>query len=237
MKTIFAILALCLSVATAPAEIDVFSAASMTDALRALAARFEADGGEKVRFNFASSGTLARQIDAGAPADLFVSANADWMDWLAKRSAIKTDMRFDLAANTLVLIAPPGSTLKFDGSIAGRVAVGDFKGVPAGMYTESALKHMGWLEAWRPHLVMSSNVRTALLYVERGEVAAGVVYATDAKASGKVEVIGTFPPESHDPIVYPIAACSTKKAALEFLDFLKSPEAQAILSDQGFSKP
>ena len=170
----------------------------------------------------------------GAPADIYVSANTQWMDWLETKADIQKKSRFILAANALVLVAPPGSPLKFDGTMDGRVAVGDFKGVPAGMYAEEALKHMGWLDDWKPNLVMSSNVRTALLYVQRGEVDAGIVYATDAKAAN-LPVVGTFPPESHSPIVYPAAAVSKKEGAIGFLQFLKSAKAKTILKEHGFA--
>ncbi|VGO16026.1 Molybdate-binding periplasmic protein [Pontiella desulfatans] len=237
MKTLPTILsALCIALQVR-ADFTVFAAASTTDVLKELAASHKEQGGEPVRFNFASSGALARQIDAGAPADLFVSANAKWMDWLETQSACRKETRFDLAANSLVMVAPPGSSLAFDGTISGRVAVGDFKSVPAGMYAKEALEHLGWLETWRPNLVPTSSVRTALLYVQRGEVAAGIVYATDAQAAGHLEVVGTFPAEAHSPIVYPVAAISGNKAALQFLDFLKTAKAKAILKKHGFADP
>ncbi len=232
-KTLVMLITFC-GVLAARADLSVFAAASATDALKEIAAAHEMDGGESVRFNFASSGTLARQIDAGAPADVFLSANERWMDWLESTGAANLHGRFNCAANALVLVAPPGSTLKFDGVLNGRVAVGDFKSVPAGIYAEEALAHMGWLAAWRPKLIMSSNVRTALLYVQRGEVEAGIVYATDAKAAG-LRVVGTFPADSHGPIVYPVAACSEKESALRFLEFLKSDKAKAILKKHGFT--
>lgn len=222
------------SAAVAQAKLTVFAASSMADAMKELASAFEEGGGEAVRFNLASSGALARQIAAGAPADVFVSANAKWMDWLEEKNCIVRASRFDLAANALVMIAPAGSRLPFDGQVEGRLAVGDFKSVPAGMYAKEALTATGWLDRLRPNLVMASNVRTALLYVERGEVAAGIVYATDARASGKISVIGTFPEESHSPIVYPAAACSANTEAEPFLAFLKSTAAKQILTRHGF---
>jgi molybdate transport system substrate-binding protein len=218
------------------ADVVVFAAASTTGVLKELAATFHETGGEAVRFNFASSGALARQIHAGAPADIFISANAQWMDWLEESTAPPPSHRFNLAGNSLVLVGRRDAELRFDGMVNGRIAVGDFKSVPAGIYAEQALQHMGWLDVWRPHLVMASNVRTALLYVQRGEVEAGIVYSTDARAAG-LPIIGTFPPESHRPIVYPAAACSEKESALEFLEFLKSDKAKAILKKHGFSDP
>jgi molybdate transport system substrate-binding protein len=215
-------------------HLTVFAAASTTEAMNELAGAFKAEYGEGIHFNFSSSGALARQIAAGAPADLFISANSQWMDWLEEHSAIDPATRFNLAANALVLIAPSGSNLQFNGHIEGRVAVGDFKSVPAGIYAEQALTHMGWMDQLRPNLIMASNVRTALMYVERGEVAAGIVYATDAKASNKVSIIGTFPSGSHSPIIYPVATCRDVQKATRFLNFLRSPEARVILKKHGF---
>lgn len=230
------VLFIALMLTSARAEISVFAAASTTDVMKELAEKYKAGGGEEVRFNFASSGALARQIDAGAPADLFISANTEWMDWLEQQENVHPTGRFVLAANTLVLAAPQGAALTFDGNVDGRIAVGDFRSVPAGMYACEALTHMGWLERWKPKLVMASNVRTALLYVQRGEVTAGIVYATDAKAAG-LAVIGTFPAESHRPIVYPAAALSNRKAVAAFLRFLQSEAAKAILKKHGFTEP
>jgi molybdate transport system substrate-binding protein len=245
----------------ASADLSVFAASSTTEAMKEIATAFKQSGGETLHFNFSGSGTLARQIDAGAPADVFISANSKWMDWLEKQSAIQKDTRFNLIANSLVLIASnrheesrtgnkeprngegtePLRQSKFlDRNSAvpsGRVAVGNFKSVPAGMYAEEALAHMGWLDALRPNLVMGSNVRTVLMYVERGEVAAGIVYSSDARASGKVTILGTFPADSHSPILYPAAACSDKDEVFQFLEFLKTDEVKAILQKHGFAEP
>ena len=225
---------LCTLASAASAQITVFAASSTTEAMKEIGKCFTEETGNKVRFNFASSGTLARQIEAGAPADVFISANIEWMDHLEKRHAIQTSSRFNLAKNALVLIAPKGSGLAFDGAITGRVAVGEFNSVPVGIYAKEALEHMGWLDALKPNLVMGANARIALMYVERGEAAAGIVYATDARASEKVVVIGTFPEESHSPILYPAAACSENEAARVFMHFLQSPEVKSILNKHGF---
>jgi len=219
---------------TAAAQITVFAASSTTEAMKEIGESFTQSTSEKVRFNFASSATLARQIEAGAPADIFISAHIKWMDYLEKRHAIQPDSRFNLAQNELVLVAEKGRQLAFDGIIPGRIATGDFKSVPVGMYAKEALKHMGWLDALQPKLIMGSNARTVLMYVERGETTAGIVYATDARASKKVVVVGTFPEASHSPILYPACACSEKKAAHTFLEFLKSPKARAIFTQHGF---
>ncbi|MDZ8119359.1 molybdate ABC transporter substrate-binding protein [Pontiella agarivorans] len=235
MKFLSTILFILLLSTSARAALSVFAAASTTDAMKDLAAAYKDAGGETVRFNFASSGSLARQIEAGAPADVFVSANVKWMDWLEAKAAIQTASRFNLAANTLVLTAPPGASVKFDGTVPGKVAVGELKSVPAGMYAKEALEHLGWFSAWKPHFVQASSVRTALLYVQRGEVSAGIVYATDARAAG-LPILGTFPPESHSPIIYPAAAVSEKESAVKFLHFLKSDEASRILKSHGFTE-
>lgn len=236
MKLTTTILFSLLLTVSAQAALSVFAAASTTDAMKELAAAYKAGGGGTVRFNFASSGALARQIEAGAPADVFVSANVKWMDRLEEKAAVQSGTRFNLAANSLVLTAPVGSDIQFDGRADGKIAVGNFKSVPAGMYAKEALEHMGWYADWQPHFVQASSVRTALLYVQRGEAAAGIVYATDAKAAG-LPVIGTFPAESHSPIIYPAAAVSPKEPALKFLEFLKTKEAKAILKNHGFKEP
>jgi molybdate transport system substrate-binding protein len=202
--------------------------------MKELGAAFLVKRGESVRFNFASSGTLARQIEAGAPADVFVSANVEWMDHLEQRNVIDAKTRFNWASNALVLVGRKGNSLEFDGQIPGYLAVGDFKGVPAGMYAKEALAYMGWLEQLKPKLVMAANVRTGLMYVERGEAVAAIVYASDALASGKISIIGTFPSESHSPIVYPVAVCSQNTAANDFVSYIDSPEAKLILNKHGF---
>jgi len=167
----------------ASAQITVFAASSTTEVMQEIGSHFTEQTGDKVRFNFASSGTLARQIEAGAPADVFVSANVEWMDHLEQRNAIDANTRFNWASNALVLVGQKGTLLAFDGKIPGYLAVGDFKGVPAGMYAQEALAYMGWMEKLKSKLVMAANVRTALMYVERGEAAAAIVYASDAQIS------------------------------------------------------
>jgi molybdate transport system substrate-binding protein len=237
MKFAATILSALMLSCMAHGEITVFAASSLTDVMKAMAEAYGKVNGETVRFNFAGTGTLARQIEAGAPADLFIAANVKWMDLLEEKKAVASGSRFNLAGNRLVLVAPLGSTLGLDAKVEGRIAVGDFKSVPAGMYAEEALEHMQWLEAWKPKLVMTSNVRSALLYAERGEVDAAIVYVTDVAMSSKLRVVGTFPIDSHSPIVYPVAACSESESALGFLNFLKSPEAHAILKAHGFTDP
>jgi molybdate transport system substrate-binding protein len=234
---IFATLALTLC---CRAELTVFAAASTTDVMNELAGKFTAAGGEKVRFNFASSGALARQIDAGAPADLFVSANVKWLDFLDGKGLLDSPTRSDVVRNKLVLAAPLDSSMTYDafpGALKGRLAVGDFRSVPAGAYAEAALTSLGMLDGLRGRLVQGASVRTVLLYIERGETDAGIVYLTDAMQSQRVKVLGAFPPDSHPPIVYP-AAClkGTGDSARAFLDYIQSPAGGAVWEKYGFER-
>lgn len=229
-------------------QVTVFAAASLKTALDRIGAEFEAATGHGVRLVLAGSSTLARQIQAGAPADVFLSANLDWMDALAADGLIDPETRFDLAGNRLVLIAPrgadgkaaplalgPGTDLvaRLDG---GRLATALTDAVPAGVYAKAALTGLGLWEQVRPHLAQTDNVRAALALVALGETPMGVVYATDAAAEPRVGVIATFPAGSHPPIVYPAAriAGRASPAADAFLAWLKGPEARAALADQGF---
>ena len=239
------LLALVATGSTAAKErpITVFAAASTTDVLQRLGARFARDGGAPVRFSFASSSLLARQIEEGAPADLFVSADEQWMDYLQQRSLIQTATRRDLLANVLVLVAPKGHgfpvTMEggFDlpGAFRGRLAVGDPAHVPAGIYAKEALQHFGWWEALKGRLDSADNVRAALRLVEMGEADAGIVYATDAMASSKVVVLAEFPSGSHAPIVYPAALCrGARPGAAAFLAFIGSAKAAPAWREAGF---
>ena len=233
------------AVASEAERVVVFAAASMTHAMQALAARFTADTGVAVVPSFAGSAALARQIDHGAPADLFISANARWMDFLATRGRIDAESRCDLVRNRLVLIAPRDSalTLRIVPGFAlaaaidgGRLALGDPDHVPAGLYGTQALKALGVWPAIESLVVRSADVRAAMALVARGEAAAGVVYATDAAASDRVRIVAAFPPTSHDPIVYPIArvAGSENPAAVAFFAFLVSDEGRVVLAEFGF---
>lgn len=221
------------------AELTVFAAASTTDVMNELAEKFKAVGGESIRFNFASSGALARQIDAGAPVDVYVSANTKWMNFLAGKELLIGETRADVVKNVLVLAAPIDSSMTYEGfpgNLKGMLAVGDFKSVPAGTYAEASLETLGWLDEVQEKLVKGTSVRTVLMYVERGETDAGIVYMTDAMQSDKVKVIGRFPADSHPPIVYP-AAClkGSDTAARAFLDFIQSPEGKAVWEKYGFT--
>lgn len=238
MKILTTLLLICTLLAQTQAELTVFAAASTTDAMRSLAQQFEQEGGEKVRFNFASSGALARQIDAGAPADVFVSANIKWMDYLEAQHLLQPDSRIDVVRNELVLIAPSNSALTYEGfpgNLTGRLSTGDPKSVPAGAYAFETLTALGMLDTVKSKLVTGKDVRTVLMYVERDEVDAGIVYSTDALRSTKALVIGTFPAESYPAIIYPAAAIQNGSASAgAFLAFISSEAGGAIWERYGF---
>jgi len=229
------------------AAITVFAAASLTESVGALAAAFEQRSGLRVRTSFASSGTLARQIEAGAGADLFISADAAWMDFLEQHHALRAGTRHNLVANRLVLIAPATSALSLklgpDAPVAAalhgeRLALADPQNVPAGRYAQAAFTSFGIWSELEPHLLRGEDVRVALMWVARGEAPLGVVYATDARAEPRVRVVDTFPASSHPPIVYPLALTSAATpAAVEFAAFLDSPEARGVFLQAGFTTP
>lgn len=224
----------------------VFAAASLTDALKQIAALWVKQGHPVPQMSFASSSTLARQIEAGAPANIFASADEKWMDYLAKKSLIVPDTRKDLLGNDLVLVEPaatvrhvnigPGFDLLGLAGPGGRIAVGDPTHVPAGIYAEQALKNLGIWDKVQSHLAPSPDVRSALLLVERGEAPAGIVYGTDAAVSKNVKVAGVFPESSHDPVTYPFAIVRGQDTpqAQAFLAFLSSPAAHAVWVADGF---
>lgn len=240
-----ALLAACPAHA-APKGPLVFAAASMKTALDAIAMKFAESGKPAPVISYGSSGTLAKQIELGAPADLFISADEKWMDVLAKDGAIDPATREALLGNALVLIEPgdAASTLTiakgFDlaGALGdGKLAVCTVTSCPAGIYAKQALETLGVYGAVEPKLAQADNVRAALLLVARGEAKFGIVYATDAKAEPKVKVVGTFPESSHTPIVYPVALTKAAKNpdAAAFEAYLHSPEAGTILTAQGFT--
>jgi molybdate transport system substrate-binding protein len=199
-----------------------------------------------LRMSFGSSSTLARQIEQGAPANLFASADEKWMDYLADKKLIALDTRKDLVGNDLVLVVPPDKpqhvTIKpgFDllGMLgpSGRIATGDPAHVPVGIYAEQALKKLGLWDAVSPRLARADDVRSALLLVERGEAPAGIVYATDAAVSKAVMVAGTFPADSHDPVSYPFAVVSSGDTpeARALMTFLVGPQVRDIFVKRGF---
>lgn len=228
----------------------VFAAASLTDALRDLGAQWAARGNQAPRFSFAASSALARQIEQGAPADLFMSADEPWMDYLQERNLIVNTTRTSPLGNDLVLVAPANAaqpvalTRTTDlAALVGpnrRIATGDPAHVPVGRYAQAALEWMGQWDAINPRLARADNVRSALLLVERGEAPFGIVYGTDAAISQGVRVVGTFPAESHPPITYPFAVTrrgADNAQAKAFLAFLTGAEAAPTWQRFGFSRP
>jgi molybdate transport system substrate-binding protein len=223
----------------------VFAAASMKTALDAVAAAWKADTGKTVSIAYASSAVLAKQIEQGAPADIFISADLKWMDYLEKSKLIRAGTRRNLLGNKLVLIEPSDADVKleiakgFDLAGAagdGKIAVCAIESCPGGIYAKEALESLGVFAGVEPKLAQADNVRNALNLVSRGEAKFGIVYATDAKADPKVKVVGTFPTSSHSPIVYPVAliAASTNPDAAFFLAHLTSQAATQIFLEQGF---
>jgi molybdate transport system substrate-binding protein len=234
------------SVADAQETVTVFAAASLQNALIDAAAKFTDATGIKVKFSFDATSTLARQIEDGAPADLFASADIDWMDYLAQGNLIKPQTRVNLLSNRLVIIAPRNSAtneLKLDtASIeaalgSGRIATGAVETVPVGRYAKLALEKLGLWTALQSRIAPAENVRVALSYVARGEAPLGIVYATDAASEPRIKVVATFPRDTHPPIVYPFAVVTGAKGdgATRFLDFLQGPVARQSFSAQGFS--
>ncbi len=229
-------------------EITVYAAASMTDALEAIAAPLRAKG-VAAKFSFGSSSTLARQIENGAPADVFVSADEEWMNYLAARNLIVAESRKVFAGNDLVLIAPADKPAKIEISRTtdfpallgpqGRIATGDPAHVPVGRYAKAALENLGLWGTVGPRIAGAENVRVALALVERGEAPLGIVYGTDAKTSPRVAVVGVFPAGSYPPVTYPAAIVAKRdaKSARDFVAFLSSAEGKAILQRFGFSTP
>lgn len=227
--------------------VTIFAAASLTNALRDIAAAWAKQNHPEPRLSFAASSTLARQIEQGAPANIFASADEQWMDYLAKRDLIVPDTRKDLLTNQLALVVPadhathvtigPGFNLAALLGPNGRLAVGAPSHVPAGIYAEQALKKLGIWNTVERRLAPAEDVRAALFLVERGEAAAGIVYATDAASTKGVAIAGMFPPDSHDPIRYPVAIVRSgdAPAARALLGFIEGPDAKAIFVHYGFS--
>lgn len=224
----------------------VFAAASLKNALDDAATIYAATGKTAPRVSYAGSSALARQIEQGAPADIFISADTDWMDYLAKRNLIRTETRNDLLGNAIVVIAPASSgaqipTINADNMkralAGGRLAVAEVNSVPAGRYAKAALEKLGAWDAVKDSLAQSENVRAALLFVARGEAPLGIVYQTDAAAEPKVKIVAALPRDSHPPIVYPVAVTSASKHpdAQAFIAFLASPQARPAFEKQGFT--
>lgn len=226
-------------------DLNIYAAASLTDALNELASSYEKQHpGVKIKPVYAASSTLAKQIENGAPADVFISADLDWADYLDKRSLFLAGSRRELLANALVLIAPAGRefTAKLEkgfdlpASFSGKLCTGEPGYVPVGKYAQQALTYYSWWDALQPRLVGTDDVRTAAAFVERGECSAGIVYSTDAKIAKKASVIASFPSDSHKPIIYPGALL--KKASPDsqgFWAYLQGDEASAVFVRYGFN--
>jgi molybdate transport system substrate-binding protein len=229
----------------ASSSITVFAAASLKNALDAAAAAYKTKTGVDATISYAGSLALAKQIGAGAPAEIFLSADVPSMDYLAERNLIQPKTRFDLLGNALVLVAPRTSKLEkvaltkeaLAAAIgSGKIATGNVASVPVGKYAKAALDKLGLWSVAEPHFAFTDNVRSALMFVAREEAPLGIVYLTDAKSEPKVKVVATFPATSHPPIVYPVALTTSAKgeAPAKFLNFLKGQEAKAIFAEQGF---
>jgi len=235
------------AVTASAADVVVFAAASLKNALDDVAAAYKAETGKIVSINYAASSVLAKQIEQAAPADIFFSADLDWMDYLQARNLIRKDTRRTLLGNKLVLVAPktssasvdlaPGAKLSDLLGADGKLAMANVDSVPAGKYGKAALTKLGLWDAVAGRIVQADNVRAALAFVARGEAPAGIVYQTDANAEPAVKVIGSFPEDSHPPIVYPVAltSASTNPDARAFLEFLQSDKAKAAYQRQGFT--
>ena len=233
---------LTLGAGTAPAaaqnrDVLVFAAASLKNALDEVAAQWQRESGKKVAISYAASNTLIKQIEQGAPADMFISADLDWMDYGQQKGLIKPDTRSNLLGNRLVLIAPKDSNITADIKPGfdlaallkgGRLAMGNVDAVPAGKYGKASLEKLGAWDGVKDKIAQAESVRAALLLVARGEAPLGIVYQTDAAADPTVKIVGTFPENTHPPIIYPIALTkdSTNPDAVAFLNFLRSPAAR-----------
>ena len=225
----------------------IFAAASLKNALDEIAIGWSKETGKpKPKISYAASSALAKQIEQGAPTDLFISADLDWMDYAEKKDLIQKDTRFNLLGNKIVLIAPKDSSASIDvkqgfdlakALNGGKLAMGNVDAVPAGKYGKAALEKLGAWDSVRDKIAQADNVRAALLLVARGEAPLGIVYATDAAAEPNVKIVGTFPDDSHPPIIYPAAIVKGAKSAdaKPFLDMLKSAKARPAFEKQGFT--
>lgn len=227
-------------------DVLVFAAASLKNALDDVNAQFEKATGKRATISYAASSTLAKQIEHGAPADIFISADLDWMDYLARHNLIKPGARKDLLGNELVLVAPKdgAAPVKIETGFplakllgGGKLAMADTSAVPAGKYGKAALETLGVWASVESQIAQAENVRAALALVARKEALFGIVYRTDAAAEPGVTIVGVFPEETHPPIIYPIAltASSTGADAASFVVYIESPKARPLWEKQGFS--
>lgn len=241
----FAFLAMVVTGARAAEPLRVFAAASLTSALSDVASQWQKQGHPAPVLVFGASSALARQVEAGAPADVFASADLSWMDYLDRRGRIDAATRRNMLGNELALVAPAGrrfdvemrSGFDLAGAFRGKLCTGEPGVVPVGIYARQSLEALGWWNGLEGRIVGTDDVRTALAFVERGECAAGIVYASDAAISDKVEIVARFPEDAHQPIVYPFAlvrgAGPDAKAFLEFV--ATDAAAAAVFTRYGFS--
>lgn len=245
--------AIIASLTCAHADVTVYAAASMTNALDEINQRYAQTypKSARVKTSYAASSTLAKQIEQGAPANVFVSADTAWMDYLANKNYLVAGSRRNLLANRLVLIAPknklPSTTIRptkdfaIGRAFGGRLCTGQVESVPVGRYAKQALRNLGWWQTLQPRLVETDDVRAALNFVNRGECALGIVYATDARIANNVQVVAIMPANLHTPIVYPMALVQPKSSVkpdaetLRYYQFLQSPTAKAVYRKYGFS--
>jgi molybdate transport system substrate-binding protein len=230
-----------------PKPVTIFAAASMKTALDSIVKAYKAKTGQVVVVSYAASSALAKQIAQGAPADLFISADEDWMNDLAKKNLVKLDTRRDLLGNQIVLIASKADTIKLDltpnaplaaALHGGRLAMADVTAVPAGKYGKAALIKLGLWDSVKDYVASAENVRAALAFVARGEAPLGIVYATDAAAEPKVRIVAAFPESSHPPILYPIAIlrdAPRPEADRAFLAYVGGAEATTVFKANGFT--
>ena len=230
-------------------KVTVFAAASLTNALTDISTQYEKEKAAKIVHSFAASSTLAKQIENGAPADIFISADTKWMNYLQDKKLINIASRKEFLGNRLVLIAPKGrgfnvkldKSFDFSKSFDGRLCTGDIDSVPVGIYAKQSLTYFNWWDTIKTRIVGAQDVRGALAFVERGECVAGIVYETDAKVSSKVEIVAIFPEESHIPIVYPVAFVANAKntnvnnTSNDYFNYLQSDKALDIFKKYGFN--
>jgi molybdate transport system substrate-binding protein len=227
-------------------DVLVFAAASLKNALDEIASQWQRQTGKKVAVSYAASNSLIKQIELGAPADIFISADIDWMDYGQQKNLVKPETRSNLLGNRIVLVGPKDSPVSmriqpgFDLAAAlkgGRLSMANVDAVPAGKYGKAALEKLGAWDGVKDRIAQAESVRAALLLVARGEAPLGIVYETDAASEPAVKVIGTFPEDTHPPIIYPIALTkgSTSQDAVDFMTYVRSPAARPAFERQGFT--
>lgn len=224
-------------------KVTVYAAASLTNAINELDVIYEQKNKFQIQTSYAGSSTLAKQIEAGAPADIFISADVQWMDYLQKKQLVWANDRVNLLGNRLVVIAPKARPIKlkidksfdFTRVVQGKWCTGDTKSVPVGKYAKQALISIGWWDKVSTRLVETEDVRAALNFVARGECQLGIVYATDAAISKNVVIVGTFPENTHQPIIYPIGLVNKNTESMKFYKFLQSSQATKVFKKYGFS--